>query len=193
MSEITKLKTLNGWQKQNQKNNGISECWYKCFLFSVLWHNCFTSQCHEMSLWSSATWPTLLIQSRGKYSKGIVANPSSSPPVLFVPATGLWGREQTADAWPASAVRQQTPPGSHHQLKPPDRLMVCQGMKSATFSATGCPDAYRLLYYGKYGTVYFAPYTWPGLTELKIVILCIIFEIQIHGNSAASLRCLKLR
>lgn len=77
-------------------------------------------------------------------------------PVLFVPATGWWGGEQTAGAWPASAVRQQAPPGSHHQLKPSDRLMVCQGMKSATLRVGGCPSEYCLLYYGKYGTVYFA-------------------------------------
>lgn len=35
--------------------------------------------------------PALLTQSKWNYSKGIVANPSSSPQVLFVPATGLFG------------------------------------------------------------------------------------------------------
>lgn len=30
----------------------------------------FTSQCHEMSLWRNATWPTLLTQSRGSILKG---------------------------------------------------------------------------------------------------------------------------
>lgn len=92
--------------------------------------------------------PTLLTQSGGTYSKGIEANPSSSPPGLFVPATDLLGGEQTADACPPFAVQQQPPPGSHHGFKPPDRLMVCQHMETGTLRARGCPCAYCLLYYG---------------------------------------------
>lgn len=89
---------------------GISIHWHKWFLFSDLHHNCFTFQCHEMLLWSNATRPTVHTQST------ILPNLASIPPVMFILLVFGVG-EQTATAWPASAVRQQTPPGSHHWLK----------------------------------------------------------------------------
>lgn len=50
----------------------------------------FTSFSHEISLWCSATWPTVFTQSREDYYRGIADNsPSPHPPVPFVPATGL--------------------------------------------------------------------------------------------------------
>lgn len=132
----TKLKHLMVSKKTMESLSSTSG-----FCFQFCDETAFTSHCHETSLWSSATWPTVLTQSRGDCSRGIVANPPSSPRVLFVPTTSSYGGEQTAAAWPASTVRQETPHGSHHQLQPPDLLTVCQDMKAAALRTGGCPGA----------------------------------------------------
>ena len=175
---------------KKKNNNGISECWYNCFLFSVPWHNCFYIPVSRNVSLKQCHMANLAYTKKEKYSKGLVAKPSSSPWVLFVPATGLWGGEQTADAWPASAVRQHTPPGSHHHLKPPDCLMVCQGMKSATFRARGCHGAHCLFIIENMEQfifpLYVTRFNW-GEDDYPLLYS----EIQIHGNSGACLRCLK--
>lgn len=141
----------------------------------------FTSQCHETSLWRSATWPTVFTKSRGNSYKRDSGLSTLLPLLYYLSQLLVWrvaSRRPLPDLH--TMCNNKTPPGSHLQLKPPDLLMACQGIKSATLRA-GYTGAYCLLHYGKYGTVYFTQYVTRFNWDADHYAMY-YFKIQIHGN-----------